>query len=67
MFDVGVPHPLFDVIGLSLQSSSLGPGVATSAYIPSADGQRFLATIRPNAQVSIPVIVTLNWTAGLKN
>jgi len=63
-FDASVPHALFDVSGSS--ATPPGPENSSGSYAPSADGQKFLAAIRPNAEVSNPLTIVLNWTAGLK-
>jgi hypothetical protein len=34
--------------------------------VASADGQKFLVGLQPPAQVSNPLTIVLNWTAGLK-
>ena len=64
MFEAGVPHALFDVAGIT--SGPPVPGASSGTYVPSADGQKFLASIVPTAQVSTPLTIVLNWTAGLK-
>ena len=64
MFEASVPHALFDLTGYPL--GGIGPGNSSGAYAPSADGQKFLAAIRPNAQVANPLTVVLNWTTGKK-
>ena len=64
MFEASVPHSLFDVTGYPF--GAIGPVNTTGSYEPSADGQKFLASIRPTAQVSNPLTIVLNWAAGLK-
>jgi len=64
IFEASVPHALFDLTGYPF--GGLSPFNTTGAYEPSADGQKFLASIRPNTTVSNPLTIVLNWTASLK-
>jgi Tol biopolymer transport system component len=64
MFEASVPHSLFDVTGIP--GGTIGPNGRTGAYAASADGQKFVVSLQPPAQVSNPVTIVLNWTAGLK-
>jgi hypothetical protein len=67
-FDAGVPHPLFEARYTNLPH----PGTGGGSYHPfsvSPDGQRFLIPIlasKPDATVSAPITVVLNWTAGIR-
>ncbi len=59
-FEAGVPNPLFN--------SGLATGHGQAAgrdYEVSADGKRILVN-RPKEDVTAPITVVLNWTAGLK-
>jgi hypothetical protein len=38
-----------------------------SRYAVSADGQRFLMALDPEASTAAPVHMIVNWLAGLKN
>jgi eukaryotic-like serine/threonine-protein kinase len=64
MFEASAPHALFDMTGYPF--GGLSPFSTTGAYAPSADGQKFLASVRPTVEVSNPLTIVLNWTAGLK-
>jgi eukaryotic-like serine/threonine-protein kinase len=64
MFEASVPHALFDLAGYPF--AGFGPVATTGWYKPLADGQKFLATIRPTAQVSNPLTIVVNWTTSLK-
>jgi Tol biopolymer transport system component len=63
-FEASVPHTLFDIAGTTVTSP--GPLTRTGNYVASSDGQKFLATIQPSAQISNPLTVVVNWAAGLK-
>jgi Tol biopolymer transport system component len=64
VFEASVPRALFDAA--STPTAAPGPITRGSGYVPAADGQRFLVAIQPATQVSNPLTVMLNWTAGLK-
>jgi eukaryotic-like serine/threonine-protein kinase len=55
-FDYGVPHFLFDMRANVYNTAN--------SYAPSRDGQRFLVNMLLDSAAS-PIIVILNWTAGL--
>lgn len=55
-FEASVPKPIFDV------------SIATifrNVYVVSPDGQKFLFITRPERNL-LPIVVVLNWQAGLK-
>jgi len=56
-FRSGTPRPLF---------ASTGAAVNVFRYDVSADGKRFLAMSPIAASGSVPIVVALNWMAGLK-
>ena len=54
-----MPKKLFD--------STLNPGIVTTRYDVTPDGQRFLLNLGSAAALAVPPIrVVLNWTTGLK-
>jgi Tol biopolymer transport system component len=57
-FEHGTPRLLFEV--------PFSPEVRRNRYLPSADGQKFLAVIVGGEGASRPIRVVLNWNAGLK-
>ena len=59
--EIGLPKPLFDLRAAG--SSTIRP----NQYSPSPDGQRFLVVRRAGPTGPDPIVVTLNWNAGLKN
>jgi hypothetical protein len=63
-FEASIPHALFDVTGIPV--GLVGPGARVGVFVASADGQKFLVGLQPPAQVSNPLTIVLNWTAGLK-
>jgi hypothetical protein len=54
--DVGAPQALFDV---HVHSSEIG------SYTVTPDGQRFLVNMQIS-DAAQPIVVVLNWEAGLK-
>ena len=64
MFEASLPRALFDVTGIPV--GLVGPGARVGVFVASADGQKFLVGLQPPAQVSNPLTIVLNWTAGLK-
>jgi hypothetical protein len=63
-FEASVPRALFDIAGSAV--GLVGPTSRSGAFIPSADGQKFLVALQPPGQISNPLTIVLNWTAGLK-
>jgi hypothetical protein len=57
-FESDVPRELFVIRGLDAFNY-------TSPYTVTADGQRFLLTVRASQARSSPISVVLSWTAGL--
>jgi len=57
-FAVGPPRRLFDV-------RVAGWTAVRNYYVPAPDGQRFLFSALPEALNEAPIVVTVNWTAGL--
>ena len=57
-FEFGTPVPLFQ--------TRVSGYVAPNRYDVSADGQRFLVNSSVQEQSSAPIIVVVNWAAGLK-
>lgn len=60
-FDAGTPQALFE---LPPEPRNLVPG--EHEYASSTDGQRFLVGVPVTEEISAPITVVLNWTAGLK-
>ena len=58
-FQAGTPEPLFE--GVQVRDFA-------NAYVPAADGQRFLVTFAASGDVSAapPVTIVLNWQTGVK-
>jgi hypothetical protein len=54
-----VPSSLFAVSVFNL-------GYTRTVYAPASDGKRFLVNSLVTEQVSSPISVLVNWTAGLK-
>jgi Tol biopolymer transport system component len=63
-FEASVPRALFDIAGSAV--GLVGPTSRSGAFIPSADGQKFLVALQPPSPISNPLTIVLNWTAGLK-
>jgi serine/threonine protein kinase len=57
-FREGTPHPLFDV--------PAGSGVASEWFEVSPDAKRFLFKVPVEQSAAQPLMVVLNWDAGLK-
>ena len=56
----GKPKPLFQT------PVPAGVDPNRTHYVPTADGQRFLIEAQSGDSQRSPIIVVLNWTAGLK-
>jgi len=54
---LGVPHPLFQVMGVQRQVGS---------YVVTSDGKKFLVNSGSTKQGTDPLTMVLNWTAELK-
>ena len=63
-FEASVPRALFDIAGSAV--GLVGPSARSGAFVASPDGQKFLVALQPPSQVSNPLTIVLNWTAGLK-
>ena len=59
-FEPGSPQALFETQPL------FGPLAGRFAYKPTADGQRFLVLANTGGTAPPPIIVVLNWQAGLR-
>ena len=57
-FEMGTPAPLFQT-----QVSSVS---SPNRYDASADGQRFLVNTTVEEPSRTPIVVILNWAAGIK-
>jgi serine/threonine protein kinase len=61
-FEAGAPQPLFRIepVGASPTASSL--------YVPTANGERFLVNVQAGGEgtQAPPITMVLNWTAGMK-
>jgi eukaryotic-like serine/threonine-protein kinase len=61
-FEPGAPQPLFRI-------EPIGPSpTATSLYVPTVNGERFLVNVQAGGEgtQAPPITVVLNWTARLK-
>ena len=58
--EIGAPRPLFDL------RTAGTIGINPNQYNPASDGQRFLVIRRVGAAGQDPIVVSLNWAAGLK-
>ena len=55
-FEVGIPRPLFD-----LATASDSSVISGNPFVVTRDGQRFLALVPAEKEVSAPVDVVVNW------
>jgi len=66
-FRASAPRRLWEGEYSTGAASSCGmPGVSSSNYDVTADGQRFLINVPEKEETGSPLTVVLNWTAGLK-
>jgi hypothetical protein len=61
-FEPGAPQPLFRI------EPVFASPTATSLYVPTANGERFLVNVQAGGEgtQAPPITMVLNWTAGLK-
>jgi len=63
-FEAGIPHMLFELT--TAVAVVPGPGNRSGSYTFPADAQKFLLSVQPVTQLTNPLNVVLNWTAGLR-